>query len=145
MSAWEILNSAVVVTVLSLLGGGIVASSVAAMWQRRNHRYTVKLQYARDILSAYHAYVRLVNGNRTRLDTEVYHEVHAQMLSLSKIAALLFEDVQVGERWLAVATGLGDAAGFRLGGRDEKTRQRMSDVYQHAASATQAMFNELQR
>lgn len=145
MSLWQVLNSPIVLTTVTLLAGGLAASTISAIWQRRAQQHALKVQFARDILTVYQAYVRQINGNRERLTGDRADELHAQMLSQAKIAPFLFRDPHVGETWQRVATGLTDAAGFKRAGHDQKANNRMVDVYRSADSAIQAMYVELRK
>jgi hypothetical protein len=145
MNLWQILNSPLVLTIVTLLGGGLVASTISAMWQRRAQQYAAKVQYAQEIINCYHAYVRLINGNKERLTGDRADEFHAQMLAQAKLARFLFRDPHAGEAWRKVSLALADAAGFKRSGHDEKANKLMAHVYGNAEAAIEAMYNELRR
>ena len=145
MNLWQILNSPLVLAIVTLLGGGLVASTVSAMWQRRAQQHAAKVQYAREIITCYHAYVRLINGDKEHLTGDRSDEIHAQMLAQVKLARFLFRDSQAGEGWRKVALGLADAAGLKRAGHNEKANKLMTHVYGNAESAIEAMYNELRR
>jgi hypothetical protein len=143
MNLWQIINSPIVLTTVTILAGGLVASTISAMWQRRAQQHALKFQYAREILTIYQAYVRLLNGPKDRLTGDHADELHVQMLSQAKLAPFVFRDRHVGEAWQQVAARLTDAAGFRRAGHEEKAKHRMVDVYRAADSAIQGMYMEL--
>jgi hypothetical protein len=145
MTFWQVINSPFVLTIVTLLVGGLAASTISAMWQRRAQQHAVKLQYSREILATYQAYVRRINGDRERLSGDGADELHAQMLSQAKLARFLFRDPRVGEGWKTVAADLTDAAGFKRSGHDEKASRRMIDVYRDADLAIEATYQEIRR
>jgi hypothetical protein len=145
MSLWQILNSPLVLAIVTLLGGGLVASTISAMWQRRAQQHAAKVQYARETINCYQAYVRLINGDKEHLTGDRTDEIHAQMLAQVKLARFLFLDPRAGEAWKKVGIDLADAAGLKRAGHNEKANKLMINVYSNAESAIEAMYNELRR
>ena len=143
MSLWQVLNSPLILTVITLLGGGLAVSAISAMWQRRAQQHAAQVHYAREIMSAYQTYVRQINASREPGTSDQMDEIHAQMLTQTKLARFLFRDPRVSEDWNAVATDLTDAGGFKRTGHPEKASHRMVSVYRNAESAIEAMYNEL--
>jgi hypothetical protein len=145
MSWWEITNSPIVLTLITLVWGSAVASWVTALWQRRSHRHEVKLQYVQDVINSYQEYIRLVKGSPTRLEGEDFDEVHSRMLSQAKVAGLLFKDKSVGQGWKLVIDKLANVRALRLEERDSTlTEKKLHQVFAEGDIAIERMFKELQ-
>ncbi len=146
MNLWEIANSSIVITIITLVVGSILASWLTAMWQRRAKQYEIKLQQAEKLLLIYHEYIRILKGDDTKLRGEEFDRLHSQLYALSKITGLVFKDKHVGKNWKDVADTLAKVRQLRLTGkkpRDTKVTQLFNEIYEAARVATEKMFTEL--
>lgn len=144
MNVWDALNSPIVVTVVSLTSGSVIAAWITALWQKRSHCYETKLQFAQDIVSTYHEYVRLLKHDAKYLSDIDFDAVHSRLLSAAKVVSFLFRDKQVGPGWLEVASKLSSVRGLKLQGRDSTLIDRkLVEIFQVCDPLIEAMFREV--
>lgn len=143
LAIWDIFNSPLVLTILSLLWGALVASTIAELWQRRARRQQLRAQQTKDMLSVYHRYVRLLRGNPSQLDGPRFDDIHAQFLSLNKLNLLLFRTHQIYDDWAHVATTLTAARGRLMKGDTCHWRALFDEIRPTAEAATTTMFREI--
>jgi hypothetical protein len=144
MTFWEIINSPIVLTIISLIWGSLVASWVTALWQKRSHQYEVKLQYAQDIVNAYQKYVRMLRSTSERLSDNDFDELHSRIVSYSRIAKFLFREKKVGENWIEVVDKLANIRNLRMQGRDFLlVDKKLKELYPEANVTIENMFSEL--
>ena len=148
MDIWEIANSSIVITILTLIVGSILASSLTAMWQSRARKYDIKLEQAEKLLLIYHDYIRVLKSDDTKLYGDEFNQVHAQLLARSKIAGLVFKNKTIGESWKEVVDQFAKVRQLRLNGkahRDPSVHGLLTEIYEVARVATEKMFAELLR
>ena len=144
MTLWEIFNSPIVLTIISLVWGSLVASWITALWQKRSHQYEVKLQYAQDIISAYQKYVRMLRSTSEHLSDKDFDELHSHIVSYSRIAQFLFKGDKVSESWMAVVDRLANIHTLRIQGREfSLIDKKLKELYPKANVAIENMFSEL--
>jgi len=143
MKWWEIVNSPVSITAISMLWGSIAASWITFMWQKRAQRHAARVECAQTIVAGYQEYVRLLRGKPEGLDGKEFDSLHVRMLSQTKIAAVLFRDKRVGIEWRSALDRLATVRGLRLAGREDSVEEKMDGVYQIASGATERMFKEI--
>lgn len=143
MDIWTIVNSPLVLTILTLLWGSVVASWIAALWQKRNHHHELKLQYTREIVDSYQEYIRLIRGNKktTKADFDV---THAAVMSRAKIIGYLFDNKEIGRLWVTVVDKLSSVFDLKLKSRNQSLVEKsLVDIYFDSNCAIELMFNEL--
>ena len=158
MSLWEIANSSIVITTVTLIVGSILASWLTAVWQRRARQYDIKLQQAEKLLLVYHEYIRILKGDGDKLRGADFDRLHSQLFALAKVASLVFKNKKVGESWKVVVEKLAEIRylrlptqkgdGTKLEGkkpRDPQVKTLFGEVYDTARVATEKMFAELLR
>lgn len=156
MDLWEIVNSSLVITIMSLIFGSILASWLAALWQRRARQYDIKLQQAEKLLLTYHEYIRILKGDVDKLRGDDFDRLHSQLFAQTKVASLVFKNKKVSENWKAVVEELAIIRGLRLPQklqdgsekegkkpRNPEVKSRFDNVYKMARIATEKMFSEL--
>lgn len=143
MSTWGIINSPLALAIMSLLCGGIMASWITALWQKRANRYNAKLECSKSILSIYHEYIRLVRGDPERLQGQEFDSVHARLFTQIKIARLIFRDKGVAKGWDSVIGALANMRKLCLQKEDDLAREKLDDIFEMATIATEKMFREL--
>src|SRR5690242_20592492 len=57
------LNSPLSLTLIGLAWASTVTSWIAALWQKRAYQHEVRMECAKNILTIYHEYIRLLKGN----------------------------------------------------------------------------------
>ncbi len=114
MNWWEVINSPIVLAILTLIAGSFIATWVTSIWQRRSQSHAVKLQYTKDIIIAYQDYVRILKGDRSRLEGEEFDEVHSSLVSLVKIVGIIFKDNEIEKNWKVVINRLINVRDLRL-------------------------------
>ncbi len=156
MDLWEIANSSIVITIVTLIVGSILASWLTAMWQKRARQYDIKLQQAEKILLTYHEYIRILKGDGDKLRGDDFDRLHSQLFALSKVASLVFKNKKVGNGWKEVVEMLAKIRYLRLPTekedgakqdgkkpRDPQVKALFIEVYETARVATEKMFAEL--
>jgi len=144
MSFWEIINSPLVIGLISLLWGSIVASGITYLWQKRAYQHQLKIRCANDLIEIYQEYIRFIRGTAEKFDNSKFDEIHSEMISKAKIAGLLFKNKNIGKQWEQVAGKLANIRSLILDGRDEKLVQRkMKEVFTMGNQAEEIMFKEL--
>ncbi|RLC70000.1 MAG: hypothetical protein DRI81_19695 [Chloroflexi bacterium] len=144
MSFWDIVNSPVILTLVTLIWGSLVASWVTALWQKRSHHHEVKLKYAQEVTSAYQEYIRMIRSNLDRLSGKDFDDLHSHMVSQARIAGFLFRDKRIGQSWQTVIDKLASVRALRVEGRDPTLIERkLREVYEEADKAVEGMFKKL--
>jgi hypothetical protein len=95
MNWWDVLNSPIVLTMITLLWGSLIVSWIASLWQKRSQQYEIRLQFAKDVLKTYQEYIRLARGSTERLQGGDFDMIHAEILSQARIASLVFKDQNI--------------------------------------------------
>lgn len=142
MTIWDIVNSPVALTVIGLLWGSIVTTWITATWQKRAHQHEIKLECAKNILSIYHDYIRLLKGSLDSLSGKEFDNINARLYTEVKIAKLIFKNKDVSKQWKSVAGSLANIRQLRLE-KSKLTDEKLDDVYDKATMATELMFKEL--
>ena len=142
MTIWEIVNSPLILTIIGLFWGSLVTTWITATWQKRAYQHEVKLENAKNILSIYHDYVRLLKGNVESLSGKEFDSTNARLYTEVKIAKLIFRNKEVGKQWKSVAGSLANIRQLRLE-KSEFVNEKLDDVYDKATIATESMFKEL--
>ena len=142
MTIWDVVNSSLVLTLIGLLWGSIVTTWITATWQKRAHQHDLKLGCAKNILSIYHDYIRLLKGNPDSLSGKEFDSVNARLYTEVKIAKLIFRNKDIGKEWKSVAGSLANIRQLRLE-KSKLTDEKLDSVYDKATKATELMFKEL--
>lgn len=143
MSTWQILNSPLVLALVGLLWGTLVASTVTARWQRRSRRQDLRIQHIRDLLDTYHEYIRILKSADGTLAGRDFDLVHAQLFSLSKMSAVIFDDPQIETQWKGVAQSMATLRDLKLKGRGAGFEEKLREVCVQADLATNSMLEEV--
>jgi hypothetical protein len=149
MELWDLLNSPIILTIVSFLLVGVLASAISAAWQRRSQRHSLRLILAQEILRAYHNYIRYLRRRDNIEDTDEFSELHAEMLSRSGMAKVLFdEEIALGLG--RIANKLATVQDLRLKAHssdrpklDRAYKRNLEDAYAEARLVIEAMFNKM--
>ena len=142
MTTWEIINSPLTLTIISLIWGSIITTWITASWQKRAYRHEIKLECAKNILSIYHEYIRLVKGNPEFLKGKEFDSINGRLHTEIKIAKLIFKDKEVAHHWKSVAGSLANVRKL-CQENSNLVGEKLDDIYNKANSATELMFKEL--
>lgn len=144
MNFWDLLNSPFILTLMTIVVGGFIASWLTTAWQKRSHQYQIRLELAQRILASYQAYVRLIRSNPDGLTDVEFDRLHSQLLAQAKIAKVVFTDSAIGEEWERVASRLASIRGLKMQDRDvHMIGRKLVEVYGEANSAIELMFNHI--
>ena len=142
MTAWEIINSPLTLTIISLVWGSIITTWIIASWQKKTHRHEIKLECAKNILSIYHEYICLVKGNSEVLAGKEFDSINARLYTEVKIAKRIFKDKEIAQHWKSVAGSLANVRKL-CQEKSKLVSEKLDDVYGKANTATELMFKEL--
>ena len=147
MNTWDVLNSPLVLTVISFIFGGIIASAISAEWQRRSQRHSVRLVLAQEILKTYHLYLRLLKNKNNDNDQEEFDQLHSDMLSKAGMAKVIFGE-KVGNRLARLTSKLASIHDLKLQAHESKRRKiehayenNMNELYVEGREAIEEIFN----
>jgi hypothetical protein len=143
MNWWDVLNSPIVLTMITLLWGSLIASWIASLWQKRSHQHEVRLQFAQDVLKAYQEYVRLARGSVERLQGGDFDTTHAEMLSQARVASLIFKDQNIAAGWKLVIDKLANVRNLRLNDKDSLAEKKIIEAFADADKTIEAMYKEI--
>jgi hypothetical protein len=143
MSWWDVLNSPIVLTMITLFWGSIVASWIASLWQKRSQQHEVKLQFAQDILKTYQDYIRLARGSTERMQSGDFDTIHAEILSQARIASLVFKDQNIAAGWRLIVDKLANVRSLRLSGKDALAEKKIIEAFADADKTIEAMYKEI--
>jgi len=143
MRLWEIVNSPIALTVTSFVFGGLMVSWLSARWQQRAQLHELRVANARDMLTAYQDYIRVIRGRTMGLNGPTFDTVHAQLLATAKVASFLFANAEVGASWQSIAGKLAAIHDCRLREQDDRAKRLLKEVYKAADQAMSLMFKEL--
>jgi hypothetical protein len=144
MNFWEVINSPLILTIVSLIWGSLIASWVTALWQKRSYHHQIKLQYAQEIISIYQEYLRLIRSETANISRGDFDKIHPRMVASAKLINLLFWNKRIGQIWLSVTNKLNSTCDLRIQERDRSLIDRkLRDIYPEADKAIETMFNEL--
>ena len=130
VSIWEVLNSPIILTTISLLWGALVASQISLLLQKRSYKYQARMQYAKEILDVYYKYIRILRrGDPESLKTDEFDDIHVHMLSLSKSAKALFTDQLIADELKTVCDSLPTIRDYIINKKQEKAEKALVKVY----------------
>jgi hypothetical protein len=127
MSIWEAVNSPIILTIISFLLVGVLASAISAAWQRRSQRHSVRLLLAKEILDTYHEYIRYLRREETIEDPNEFDRLHSDMLSKATMAKVLFNK-DIAHRLRELAHKLANVQDLRVQGRVQKAQNKRTEV-----------------
>ena len=144
MSPWGVLNSPLVITVVSFALGGLLVAVVSAKLQQRAQRHSVRLAITREILGVYHEYIRFLRRPKEAGDEAEFDRIHAELMSLTRITRVLFSEATNHELG-RLAKRLANVQQLRREDNTEHFQEKLTDAYRHAESIFETMFTELER
>lgn len=129
VSLWEVVNSPIMLTTISLLWGAFVASQISILLQKRAYIYQARMQYAKDILDAYYKYIRILRGDPAKLTSDDFDEVHVHMILLSKSAKSLFKDPKIVGGLTTISDSLPTIRDYKINQKQEKAEKALVKIY----------------
>ena len=148
MSLWKILNSPLVLTVVSFLLGGILASAISAMWQRRSQKHSLRLMLAQEYLKSYHQYIRYLKRYED-FDPDEFDHLHTDILSKCGMVRVLYGEM-VGIKVQQIANKMSTIHDLRdqaiSTGREKLKRayeKNLNEVFVEGRIAIEAIFRAL--
>ncbi|NOU18595.1 MAG: hypothetical protein HOO91_13650 [Bacteroidales bacterium] len=143
MSILEFFDKPIVTTLISLIGVSFVAAYISERWQRRSKMYDLKLNQIREIISAYHHYLRLVKGDVNDLNGKPFDEIHALVISLNKLNKCMFKSEKIYPNWDYVFQNLSSIRNDRIHSKEINWDERIDPLREKADEAIDIMFKEL--
>lgn len=142
MNIWEVANSPLILTLIGLVGGSIVATWLTGLWQKRAHQHEIRLECAKNILSIYHEYIRLLKGKPEFLIGKEFDSINARLYTQVKISHLVFKNKEIAKQWRSVAGSLANVRQLCLE-KSKLVNEKLDSTYDKAAVATELMFKEI--
>jgi len=139
MTTWETINSPIVVTIVSFFLGGVLATAVASLMQRKSQRHAVRVQLLHDWLRAYHDYMRFLRREDMIDNQDEFDRVHAQMLSLAKIGRVMFGD-HLGKQLVSLTDKMGNCHSLRASGKTTKSKNQRVEIYKQADEMIELLY-----
>jgi hypothetical protein len=139
MDIWKIINSPFIISLISVLLGGIVASIISLTWQKRAERHSMRIELLKDILRAYHEYVRFLRRDDMINNQNEFDRVHSEMLSKAKIAYVIFDN-QFGKKLRTITDKMNNVHNLRKQGMIEKAEKERLEVYEQADSIIENLY-----
>jgi hypothetical protein len=142
MTFWKFLNSPIVLTIVSFLLGGVLASAISALWQRRSQKHSVQLSLSQEIISTYQEYVRFLSRKSTIKEAEEFDRLHADLLSKARISRVLYGD-EIADELISLAKRLANVQHLRLKGDFEHAENQREKAYKCADNVIEKIFKIL--
>jgi hypothetical protein len=146
MDFWSVLNSPIVLTLLSFVFGSIIAAAISARWQRRSQKHSVRLLLAQEILNTYHRYIRFLKKTDNYEDVDDFDELHIDMLTKCGMAKVIFSQ-EVADRLKKLANKMATIQDLRLQAHyserhkiEKAFEKNLTDVYVEGRLAIEDMF-----
>ena len=135
MDTGTIVNSPLVLTILGLLWGGIIASWITALWQKRNPHHELKLKYAQEVIEAYQEYIRLVRGTKIPPRTD-FDELQIAMMSHAKVVGHLYSNKEIRKLWASTIDKLSSIFDLKTKGRSQSlVENKLVEIYDDSNQA----------
>ena len=144
MNLWDIVNSPLVITIVSFILGGLLVAVVSAKLQQRAQRHAVRLSVTRELLSIYHEYIRFLRHADDPGDEAEFDRIHAEFMSRTRITRVLFSR-SINDELISLAKRLANIQQLRRDGEVKHIQPKLKDAYQHAETIFESMFMELEQ
>ena len=143
MKPWEIINSPIFLTLISLVWGSFIASAMTYMWQKQSHNHELRLAFIKEILTVYHQYIRLLKGNIENLKGEDFDEIHGNMRTLVNVSKILFRNTEINQGWEYVSNLMTTVRSCRLEGKFSKADKLLLEAFKEKNNVTEKMYKAL--
>lgn len=122
----NILNQPIFLLILSLLWGSFVTAFVVNKLQNKNKINELKISHCYNIYLKYYAYIRTIK-NVTCI--EEFSKVHSEILSLSRVSGIIFDDKTIEDDWVNIAQRFSNIYNKSLKGEKCNSKKELEVVF----------------
>lgn len=141
---WDILNSNLFVTILTIVFGGFISFYLTQKWQHRKIHFEKKHRAYVETFAAYHTLLKALKEAEQNTD-DIWNDIHAKLLAANKINRVVFSNEQIFPLWKSVANNLGNARQHIADHSKERVINKLkSKIFNDAKAAEELMLEELQ-
>ena len=142
MSFWEILNSPILLTVISIVGGGILVTAISTHWQNKSRKHSVRLSLAQSIFDIYYEYIRYLNKEDLSSTQNEFDKIHSSFLSKARISKAIFND-KISKDLVSLSRRLATLRDLRIRKKTTHFYNQMQKLHIYSNEIFENVFNNL--